>query len=342
MIQELIFTSASRGLVPGSMGFCTVAKTEGLPPNLAERLEALSGYRALFAPQEAKAHLNPISYSCLRISVGGRSYHVLSRIAPAGLDYSQRTNKLAHHIVLDDDELVPAGPAWLAATPNVFLTLWQGEPRILPHDRKLPTESRDAGICQTWQTHTGDAGWGGVLAETAFGNSPSQVTLIFKPGMDMLSLVGEALACLPPDMRWTVSFSTYYTKLPVGVECKWRCVVDGSPEAADLRSSPRHLVLDLSRPLGMANGGSLVELARSGVYPAVASSAEIDSELLQPLIDEDVKPQPAQRSDIAYVGDTPNTPQLSAITLVVLIGLASFAAFLSVGIGILFYFMWFR
>ena len=51
MSQELIYTSAPRGLRPGSRGFCTVMRTEGLPEPVVNRLEALSGYRHAFAPQ---------------------------------------------------------------------------------------------------------------------------------------------------------------------------------------------------------------------------------------------------------------------------------------------------
>ena len=61
MTQELIYTSAPRGLKPGSHGFCTVAVTQGMPPNLAERLEALSGYRHVYPPQDPQAELNPIA-----------------------------------------------------------------------------------------------------------------------------------------------------------------------------------------------------------------------------------------------------------------------------------------
>jgi len=44
MSQELINTSAPRGLKPGSKGFCTVAMTAGLTTAWAERLESLSVY----------------------------------------------------------------------------------------------------------------------------------------------------------------------------------------------------------------------------------------------------------------------------------------------------------
>src|SRR3954463_12353575 len=105
MTQEICYTSAPRGLRPGSRGFCTVLSSAGMAKNLADRLEALSGYRHVFAANDPQAHLNPVVHSHLRINVGGAAYHILSRICAAGLDYTQRSNKFAHHVVLDLKEL---------------------------------------------------------------------------------------------------------------------------------------------------------------------------------------------------------------------------------------------
>src|SRR5262245_40748564 len=113
MTQELMYTSAPQGLKPGSRGFCTVASTQGIPATLAERLEALSAYRQIFAPGDPKEPFNPVVYSHLKLATGSGTVHVLSRICASGLDYTKRTNKFAHHIVLDPTELPPAGPAWL-------------------------------------------------------------------------------------------------------------------------------------------------------------------------------------------------------------------------------------
>ena len=120
MAFELLYTSAPQGLQPGVSGFCTVAMTRGLPSALAEKLESLSAYRAIFAPSDPQAHLNPITHSHVRLQVAGRSYHVLSRIGPAGLDYSDRPNKFAHHLVLEPRELPAGGPAWLLLQPGVM------------------------------------------------------------------------------------------------------------------------------------------------------------------------------------------------------------------------------
>jgi len=99
---ELLYTSAPQGLKQGSRGFCTVISTTGLPINLAQRLESLSGYRHLYQPSDSRADANPVCHSHLRFSVGGRTVSVISRVAAYGVDYSQRTNKIAHHISMDD------------------------------------------------------------------------------------------------------------------------------------------------------------------------------------------------------------------------------------------------
>ena len=118
MSQELHYTSVPRGLKPGSRGFATVAVTPHLPESLADRLESLSGYQSVFLPGDPSASLNPVVYAHLRPTAGNKAFTVLSRIGPAGLDYSGRPNKYAHHLVLDDAERPAGGPAWLLSQPD--------------------------------------------------------------------------------------------------------------------------------------------------------------------------------------------------------------------------------
>ena len=184
MSYELLYTSAARGLKPGSQGFCVVVSTQGLATNLADRLESLSGYRHVFPAQDAQAALNPIVWSHLRLSVAGRTYHVLSRIAAAGLDYTQRSNKIAHHIALETAELNAAGPAALLLAPGFMATDWDGQSRLLPQGRSAPAVTTAPAVCRGWQAATGDAGWGGVLAESAAGSASRPALLIFNPGTD--------------------------------------------------------------------------------------------------------------------------------------------------------------
>src|SRR5215475_3351636 len=124
MSKELFYTSAPRGLDLGTSGFCTVAATHGLSARLRERLQALSAYRHPFAPLDPR---NPVVYSHLRLDDGGRTCHVLSRIADAPLDYSGRSNYFAHHVVLEAEELLAAGPAWLLQQPGFLEEHWHAE-----------------------------------------------------------------------------------------------------------------------------------------------------------------------------------------------------------------------
>ncbi len=264
MIQELVYTSAPRGLKPGVKGFCTVASTAGMAASMADRLESLSGYRHLFATHDENARLNPIIFSHVKIKLGSAAWHVLSRICDAGLDYSQRSNKLAHHVILDAAALAPSGPAWLLAQPGFMKTAWAGEPATLPADRKLPDGNLLLRVCEAWQKLTGDAGWAGVLAETALENPGRQVAIIFRPGMETFPLVLEALNLLPPQRRWEVTFSTFFNKLPPGIDCQWRFLVDGEVETKAAQTNPQTLVIDLCHPLSRAAGGELVEAARTG------------------------------------------------------------------------------
>ena len=264
MSQELHYTSVPRGLKPGSRGFGTVAATAHLADTLADRLESLSGYQAVYPPGDPADALNPIVHAHFRLTAGGKVIDVLSRIGPAGLDYSGRPNKYAHHIVLDDDDRPEGGPAWLLSQPGFLQAAWEGEPRLLPAGRPVPQGDRPAGVADAWQALTGDAGWAGVLAESFLGDPRRPAFLVFRPGMEILPLFVEAIALLPAPRRWEVEFSTYFNTLPQGVSCSWRGVLDGSAEAKDARRLPNALIVDLCRPTGRAAGDVLVHLARTG------------------------------------------------------------------------------
>jgi hypothetical protein len=274
MSQELIYTSAPRGLRPGSKGFCTVAQTADLPNAWAERLESLSGYRAVFPLGDPSVGRNPVNWAHWRVNVGGKTRSVLSRVAFAGVDYSQRSNKFAHHLVLDAAEQSPAGPAWAMRQPGVMETGWAREPATLPAGRPVPRGDRAAQPCKAWQAATGDAGWAGVLAESFLADPNRPAYLIFSPGTDLLALIDEAIGLLPSDRRWQVTFSTYFTELPAGLSCAWRCVAAGTPAVKEAQAAGgRALTLNITHPLGQAADSPLVVAARNGAPPSAAEQA---------------------------------------------------------------------
>ena len=274
MALELIYTSAEAGIRPGTHGFCTVAASRELPAPLASTLESLSGYRHLFPPKTPNARFNPVACSHLTLPFNGKPIHIVSRIADAGLDYTDRTNKIAHHLVLQRSDLIEAGPAALFGMPNLCVEKWNSKPTIFPSAKTIPAMNIAPAICKTWDRFGGDPGWGGVLAASVLRKRP--VSIVAAIGMDILPLFQEAIALLPENRRWEATFSTYYSKLPPGVEALWKGVLTGSAEEGFVRAIPRVLVLDLTRPLGDISRycddgatAALVEASRTGKAAAV-------------------------------------------------------------------------
>jgi hypothetical protein len=296
MSQELVYTSAPRGLRPGSRGFCTVLSTQGMPAPLAATLEGLSGYRPLFPPADPRAAENPVVWSHLKVSAVGRTIHVLSRIADCGLDYSNRANKLAHHIALDANELLSGGPANLLRSPGLLRSSWSDEPRVVPPKTIRTETTPPLGVCTAWKAMTGDAGWAGVLAESFRADPERIVILLFAPGQDMLPLFAEAISLLPADQRWNATFSTYFTALAPAVKCVWRAMIHDSKEAHESLRLVNALRIDLtSGNLGPAAGGPLVTAARTGVRPHQTPPR-------LPTAASAVKQQVAPQDDVVFAG----------------------------------------
>lgn len=264
MSYELLYTSAPSGLKRGSRGFATVLCTQGAPANITSRLETLSGYRHVFSPGDPRASLNPVTWSHVRLVVGGRSISVMSRIADYGVDYSGRTNKLAHHLVLEPDEFPAAGPAWLLARPGFMRTEWDGQTVAVPAGPPIPSGDQPPATCEHWQRLTGDAGWGGVVAEWLSDSSskPSWIIFATEQTHELLALLSEATALLSVAQRWRATFSTYYTSLPPEVNCKVRCVLAGSEEAR--LAASRGPAIHLTEKLPPPPESSWVTRARTG------------------------------------------------------------------------------
>jgi hypothetical protein len=271
MIYELVYTSARRGLKTGSRGFCTVAQTDGMSAAHVQLAESLSGYRNLYQPHDPNYGKNPVALSHYIAALGGEQVSVLSRVAAYGTDYSGRTNKLAHHVMIPVGERPAGGPCDLAMHPAFFLTEWKEEPRALAPGKALPEPAETSFAAEHWQAAHGDAGWAGVLAQ-AFLDAPDKDSyIVFSPGAELLPLLAEALRLLPPARRWQVTFSTYFNSCPRTSSCLWRCCLSGSDAHRALRSRRDALLIDLTRePGALPAEGELVECARTGSAPAWA------------------------------------------------------------------------
>lgn len=266
MAREIVVTSVPRGVKLGRSGFQVVMRTAGMREDLTESLEALAVYRHL----PPGAGQNPECLFHRVVKAGGGQFHVLGRVVDAGSDYSNRSNKLAHLVALDQQELGPlrqsSPAALLQAIDGRLARTWPGG----PEERQQPFAVGSApavnpGPCVLWRDATGDAGWAGLLADRA---AKGQPTLIIAPDSSpawcrrLLALFAEALAFVPVAKRWDVSFdTTVISSAPV----LWRGTYAGSPES--MNRHPGLVVIDLARrpqvPVESA-GLTLVADARAG------------------------------------------------------------------------------
>lgn len=264
-VQEIIYTSAQKGLKPGSSGFCTVVCTAGMDQRTASRLEGLSGYRHPFEINDPR---NPVNFQHITMRIGAANTHVMSRVCDAGPDHTGRTNKLAHHIAFTQPPS-PSGPARLFEYSGLFASKWDGKTSQRAAVT-LPSIPLADVTLSAWQNLAQDGGWAGYVAEQLI-SSKQPVYILFPAGTDTLSLLKETLDVVPASRRWAVTFSTYYTNPVAGAECQLRFVLDGTKDAIKLRNDARAVVVDLTTSLPKATGGELVTLARSGVVSLVAA-----------------------------------------------------------------------
>ena len=270
MSFEVVYTSAPRGLREGSSGFCTVAKTKGIPRTLLKKLESLSGYQHV---NPAGSGGNPVNFSHCIISVQQQSYHVLSRIADAGPDHTGRSNKIAHHLAIpsEDARRIRGGPLALLSDRRFWFSSWDREPTQLPTDR-LPkaSSSRTSGF-EAWEDIFGDAGYAGLLGESAK-DKPKPVCVVVPSAEDAMDLLREAMQLVPAAKQWQVGFSTYVSQA-VGEGCHWRFAQDGTEAARKMRGRSAALLVDHKGPPGLPRGNSFVEAARSGDVSALQQKA---------------------------------------------------------------------
>lgn len=264
MAEELFYTSAARGLRPGTRGFSTVAYTRGMPPTLIRLLESLSAYKGAYAVHDPRAAANPVAYSHYRYTLVGRTVHILSRVGDSGADHTNRSNKIAHHVVVSQRERPDAGPAWLARQEGFLEDVWTREPQILDEPRNVPEGNDEETFAATWQSVAGDAGWAGELAHAYLAHRSQPAYLVFEPGMPVLDLLREAMALLEPRLRWLVSFNTYFTTLPAGLTCAWRCCVPNSRVLQEAKRQRKSCIIDLTAPTPLDHENPLIRCAREG------------------------------------------------------------------------------
>ncbi|MBF0100502.1 MAG: hypothetical protein HQK77_06295 [Desulfobacterales bacterium] len=294
MIFELIYTSASKGLRPGTSGYTTVAHTEGMPLHYIQLCESLSGYIYLYSDvTHEKYHLNPVAYSHYQFTVKDQRISILSRITAYHADYTGRVNKLAHHVMISPDHFSVHGPAWLMQQPGFFVEQWDGELRLLS-PKPMPfddTTQEEVYFGRHWEYYCGDAGIAGMIAQKALDHSKTPSLIIFEPGMNTLPLITEALNLIPPEKRWDITFNTYFTPTtkPIDSECLWRCCIRDSHSVQPVHHA---LWIDIANKKienPVSDHMELVQCARSGAKPSWVVKKQALNTDLSELITEDTR-----------------------------------------------------
>jgi hypothetical protein len=199
MPLQLIFTSAPQGLTPGRSGYCTVARHRALPDRLAQLLEAIG------TPHERP---EGATFTFRQLEAGGKNWCVLSRFVARGLDYTQRDNRLAHHLIftLEEAAVLPP-PAAVAGRWKGWRDEWSGAPSWLEgEERPLQLETQTPLTpAVTWREETGT---GAKAAWLVNASGPAAVGLLNPPETTrLLRLLAEASALLGKS-AWAASFTT--------------------------------------------------------------------------------------------------------------------------------------
>jgi len=199
MPLQLVFTSAPQGLTPGRSGYCTVARHRAIPDRLAQLLESVG------TPHELS---EGATFTFRTLEAGDRHWFVLSRFVARGLDYTQRDNRLAHHLIFTAEEAaLLAPPAALAARWKDWLAEWTGAPAWLEGEtRPLALEpATPLSPAVTWRETTGTGAKAAWLIDATgavpvgLRNPPANATLL-RLFAESSALIGKA--------AWHATFTT--------------------------------------------------------------------------------------------------------------------------------------
>ena len=199
MPLQLVFTSAPQGLTPGRSGYCTVARHRAIPERLAQLLESVGTPHELSEGE---------TFTFRTLEAGDRHWFVLSRFVARGLDYTQRDNRLAHHLIFTAEEAaLLAPPAALAARWKDWLAEWTGAPAWLEGEtRPLALEpATPLSPAVTWRETTGTGAKAAWLIDATgavsvgLRNPPANATLL-RLFAESSALIGKA--------AWHATFTT--------------------------------------------------------------------------------------------------------------------------------------
>lgn len=286
MSYQLIYTSAERGLKSGSRGFTTVAMTEGMPAHCLQLCETMSGYVHVFELNSDLYVQNPVAWSHYRVKCGAVWYSLVSRVSAHAKDYTGRTNKIAHHLMLEQPQETYAyanGPEDLLES-SFFTTQWSGDPKFLPMGQQPPaTREHFDPQAKRWLAAGLPTEGAASIAGALLQGTESPIVLLYDPAdssQNALGLIQDILELLPPGRKWEIGFSSYYSMHPSGSEVHIRACAKGTDAARRAARHPRAVVVDMDQAeiQGLQHlppvEQDLINAAATGALPAWAIRIE--------------------------------------------------------------------
>jgi len=228
---------------------------------LVTALEQMSVY----AHRPSAPH--PLIYSYQNIQLTGTLYRVLTRTRDAGLDFTGRTNFIAHHLVFEVGESFEnISPAEILLDWSGWRSVWDGNSRAVPD---LSSSEILGGIaplappCRAWREITGDSGY----AASPFSHVGGCWWLHSKrTEEEVLRLMGESLRLLPDqasESLWATTFTTYVGQILEPNLYQWKGwnQRDDPTKSGVLRGN----ALDIENPGSLPKGPQeLEQIAREG------------------------------------------------------------------------------
>ena len=210
-------------------------------PGLIQLLEQSSVY----AHRTSAPH--PEIYSYRTMVLTGTTYKILSVIREAGLDFTGRTNFLAHHLVFEPGE--PLGinsPAEILLFWDGWKSSWEGEPESLP-PISVPLVQTLEPPSKNWESLMGDA----ALAASPYAFSAGCWWISGRlEETKVLILMGESLRLSATiDELWSRSFTTYLGQILDPQQYSWKGWNGQDPRIAPAMSQKAELYLDAPQSL---------------------------------------------------------------------------------------------
>lgn|GEM_PF-6230759 len=274
MADQIIFTSAVRGIKPGASGYCTVLRSPGIRAALEQALEKLSVF------EHTKCNRDRVTYSYRQIEIRDTTYYALSRISDTDKDYTGRTNFLAHHLVFQKEEMPDLSPADILLNWSGWCQQWRGEPREEPVDvQSLQQTPAINPPVRIWKEQA--IGVDGAIKLAS--DTQSAFTLSSKECTDssLLQLVAEVLAVRAKFNKsykytWTTTFSVGLAAVGSAKTFKWLALRDADDYA--LPKAGAMIDLDTTLPGGTTANEELSAIAREGEFRPAAKPIPLSSE----------------------------------------------------------------